>query len=119
MACKLLSKYFTDRTNKKKQATVLLLDEVLFLEILLLLLFLNKYLIKVDHLYTKNQTILYNMLEWPQQPYSKLIVIAIANTLDLPETMFKKKLQSRLVSLVIFFEDIFGFFEIFKSMCKT
>ena len=53
---------------------------------------------QVDHLYTKNQTILYNMLEWPQQPYSKLIVIAIANTLDLPETMFKKKLQSRLVS---------------------
>ena len=40
------------------------------------------------------------MLEWPQQPYSKLIVIAIANTLDLPETMFKKKLQSRLVSSV-------------------
>lgn len=39
------------------------------------------------------------MLEWPQQPYSKLIVIAIANTLDLPETMFKKKLQSRLVSV--------------------
>ena len=55
-------------------------------------------LFQVDHLYTKNQTILYNMLEWPQQPYSKLIVIAIANTLDLPETMFKKKLQSRLVS---------------------
>jgi len=42
------------------------------------------------------------MLEWPQQTYSKLIVIAIANTLDLPETMFKKKLQSRLVSLIIF-----------------
>lgn len=53
--------------------------------------------LQVDHLYTKNQTILYNMLEWPQQGYSKLIVIAIANTLDLPETMFKKKLQSRLV----------------------
>ena len=29
MACKLLSKYFTDRTNKKKQAIVLLLDEVI------------------------------------------------------------------------------------------
>jgi hypothetical protein len=29
MACKLLSKYFTDRVNKKKQATVLLLDEVI------------------------------------------------------------------------------------------
>ncbi|CAF2518354.1 unnamed protein product [Rotaria sp. Silwood2] len=85
MACKLLSKYFTDRVNKKRQAIVLLLDEV-------------------DHLYTKNQTILYNMLEWPQQPYSKLIVIAIANTLDLPETMFKKKLQSRLVGLFIIFK---------------
>ncbi|CAF1413585.1 unnamed protein product [Rotaria magnacalcarata] len=84
MACKLLSKYFTDRINKKRQPTVLLLDEV-------------------DHLYTKNQTILYNMLEWPQQAYSKLIVIAIANTLDLPETMFKKKLQSRLgLNRVIF-----------------
>ena len=43
------------------------------------------------------------MLEWPQQPYSKLVVIAIANTLDLPETMFKKKLQSRLVSRRRFF----------------
>jgi len=84
MACKHLSKYFTDRSNKKRQPIVLLLDEV-------------------DHLYTKNQTILYNMLEWPQQPYSKLIVIAIANTLDLPETMFKKKLQSRLgLNRVIF-----------------
>jgi Cdc6-like AAA superfamily ATPase len=29
MACKLLSKYFTDRMNKKKQAIVLLLDEVI------------------------------------------------------------------------------------------
>jgi hypothetical protein len=29
MACKLLSKYFTDRINKKKQAIVLLLDEVI------------------------------------------------------------------------------------------
>ena len=28
MACKLLSKYFTDRSNKKKQPIVLLLDEV-------------------------------------------------------------------------------------------
>jgi hypothetical protein len=64
-------------------------------------IFKKNFFFKVDHLYTKNQTILYNMLEWPQQPYSKLIVIAIANTLDLPETMFKKKLQSRLVSLVL------------------
>jgi Cdc6-like AAA superfamily ATPase len=99
MACKLLAKYFTDRTTKNKQAIVLLLDEVIFL---FEINSLSSFIFKVDHLYTKNQTILYNMLEWPQQPYSKLIVIAIANTLDLPETMFKKKLQSRLVSLIIF-----------------
>ncbi|CAF1171110.1 unnamed protein product [Didymodactylos carnosus] len=75
LACKLLHKYFSDKVTKLP--IVLLLDEV-------------------DYFYTRNQDILYNFFDWPNLPYSKLIVIAIANTMDLPETMMKKKVQSRL-----------------------
>lgn len=50
---------------------------------------------ELDYLVTKKQTVLYNIFEWPTRPSSKLIVIGISNTMDLPERMLPK-VQSRL-----------------------
>ncbi|KAL6228297.1 hypothetical protein ACLB2K_002250 [Fragaria x ananassa] len=38
-------------------------------------------------LVTRNQSVLYNILDWPTKPNSKLVVIGIANSMDLPEKM--------------------------------
>lgn len=51
---------------------------------------------ELDQLVTKNQNIVYNFFNWPSLPHSKLIVIAIANTMDLPERTFTNKISSRL-----------------------
>ncbi|CAN0403424.1 unnamed protein product, partial [Discosporangium mesarthrocarpum] len=34
---------------------------------------------------TAKQTVLYNLFEWPTRPDSRLVVVGIANTMDLPE----------------------------------
>ena len=51
---------------------------------------------ELDQLVTKNQNIMYNFFNWPTYPNSKLIVIAIANTMDLPERILSNKISSRL-----------------------
>ena len=64
----LLEKRFTAanaETAKKQQATVVLIDEL-------------------DLLWNRKQSVLYNIFEWPTNKYAKLIVLAIANTMDLP-----------------------------------
>ena len=38
----------------------------------------------MDFLITKNHNVIYNFLEWPKKHNSGLIVIGIANTMDLP-----------------------------------
>ncbi len=48
---------------------------------------------ELDALVTKKQTLLYNLFDWPSYKDSKLLVIAIANTMDLPE-----RLQSKIAS---------------------
>lgn len=48
---------------------------------------------ELDQLITKNERVLYNLFEWPSRKGSKLIVIGIANTMDLPE-----RLSSRIGS---------------------
>ena len=45
----------------------------------------------------KRQTVLYNIFEWPSRPQAKVIVIAIANTMDLPERDMDMRVISRLV----------------------
>lgn len=50
-------------------------------------------------LYTKRQSILYNLFDWPSRPNTTLIVLAIANTMDLPERVMMKRVISRLVSI--------------------
>lgn len=58
---------------------------------------------EIDFLYTKNQNVFYNIFDWQHYPYSKLIVISIANTLDFPETILSK-IQSRMGKLNLIFK---------------
>ncbi|KAJ2558264.1 Origin recognition complex, subunit 1 [Coemansia sp. RSA 1822] len=51
---------------------------------------------ELDLLVTKSQSIMYNLFDWPHRPHAKLIVVAIANTMDLPERMLHHKVSSRL-----------------------
>ena len=68
-----LNDYFTISNNKKlyteeNEVIVCLLDEL-------------------DFLVTGNESVVYNFFDWPQLPRSSLIVIGIANTMDLPERL--------------------------------
>ncbi|KAJ3364917.1 Origin recognition complex, subunit 1 [Allomyces arbusculus] len=51
---------------------------------------------ELDLLVTKRQGVMYNLFEWAQAPRSRLIVVAIANTMDLPERLLTKRVASRL-----------------------
>ena len=51
---------------------------------------------ELDQLVTKNQSVMYNFFNWPGLRYSKLIVLAVANTMDLPERTLSNKISSRL-----------------------
>ncbi|VVA32776.1 PREDICTED: origin [Prunus dulcis] len=50
---------------------------------------------ELDLLLTRNQSVLYNILDWPTKPHSKLVVIGIANTMDLPEKLLPR-ISSRM-----------------------
>ncbi|RZC80219.1 hypothetical protein C5167_042795 [Papaver somniferum] len=70
-ALSLLNEKFSDDNKvRNSQPCVLLIDEL-------------------DLLVTRNQSVLYNILDWPTKPHSKLVVIGpgIANTMDLPEKL--------------------------------
>ena len=73
----LLDRYFSSTDDKLP--TVLLADEL-------------------DLLWTRKQTVLYNLFDWPTRQHAKLIVLAVANTMDLPEKVMMNKVASRLVS---------------------
>ncbi|KAI8074523.1 P-loop containing nucleoside triphosphate hydrolase protein [Gongronella butleri] len=75
-ALDLLDQRFNRRDSETK-TTIVLMDEL-------------------DLLVTKNQSVMYNFFEWPNRPMSKLIVVAIANTMDLPERMLHNKISSRI-----------------------
>ena len=51
---------------------------------------------ELDQLVTRNQGVIYNFFNWPQLRHSKLIVLAVANTMDLPERTLSNKISSRL-----------------------
>ncbi|KAI8811673.1 P-loop containing nucleoside triphosphate hydrolase protein [Cladochytrium replicatum] len=51
---------------------------------------------ELDLLATKKQQVLYNFFEWPSLKHAKLIVVAIANTMDLPERLMLNKISSRV-----------------------
>nr|CAD7397707.1 unnamed protein product [Timema poppensis] len=61
----------------RRAATVLLVDEL-------------------DLLWTKRQDVVYNLLDWPSHSCSRLIVVAVANTMDLPERLLMNRVTSRM-----------------------
>ncbi|OUM52560.1 hypothetical protein BVG19_g1761 [[Candida] boidinii] len=75
-AVTLLEDYF-HKKDKRRLPLIVLLDEL-------------------DQVVTKNQTVMYNFFNWPSYENSKLIVIAVANTMDLPERLLTNKISSRL-----------------------
>jgi len=50
---------------------------------------------EVDALLTQGQTVLYRLFDWMSQPAARLVVVAIANTMDLPERLLPR-VSSRL-----------------------
>eukprot|EP00043_Microstomoeca_roanoka_P013905 m.136928 g.136928 ORF g.136928 m.136928 type:complete len:807 (-) comp15879_c0_seq1:157-2577(-) len=75
-ALEMLNHRFT-KPSPRRRTAVVLLDEV-------------------DQLYTKKQDVLYNMFDWPTHDRSHLILVAVANTMDLPERVFHQRVASRL-----------------------
>ncbi|XP_044735265.1 origin recognition complex subunit 1 [Chrysoperla carnea] len=71
----LKKKIFGD--GKRKRPIVLLVDEL-------------------DIIHTKRQDVVYNILDWPSKLNSKIIIIAISNTMDLPERLLMGRVASRL-----------------------
>lgn len=51
---------------------------------------------ELDQMVTSKQSVMYNFFNWPNRPNSDLVVIAIANTMDLPERLLSNKISSRL-----------------------
>lgn len=51
---------------------------------------------ELDQLLTRNQGVMYNFFDWPTLVHSRLIVVAVANTMDLPERTLSNKVTSRL-----------------------
>ncbi|XP_071953820.1 origin recognition complex subunit 1-like [Antedon mediterranea] len=75
-ASSLLEKRFSN-ASKKREPVVLIVDEL-------------------DLLWTRRQNVLYNIFDWPTRRHAKLVVIAIANTMDLPERIMMNRVASRL-----------------------
>lgn len=40
---------------------------------------------EVDALVEGGQSVIYNLFDWPTRPRARLVVVAVANTMDLPE----------------------------------
>ena len=51
---------------------------------------------ELDQLMTTKQDVVYNFFNWPTLVNSKLIVLAVANTMDLPERVMTGRVRSRL-----------------------
>lgn len=51
---------------------------------------------ELDMFVTSRQDVIYNLFHWPNVPTSNLVVIAVANTMDLPERTLQPKVASRL-----------------------
>jgi len=70
----LLEKRFTSDEKSKRPITVLLVDEL-------------------DMLWNRKQSVLYNIFDWPTYKTARLVVLAIANTMDLPVYTFLNVFQ--------------------------
>ncbi|CAN0425414.1 unnamed protein product, partial [Hapterophycus canaliculatus] len=54
-----------------------------------------------DEQTTRKQTVLYNLFEWPSRRNARLVVVGIANTIDLPERCLPR-VSSRVTSRLTF-----------------
>ena len=54
---------------------------------------------ELDLLWTRKQTVLYNLFDWPTRQQAKLVVLAVANTMDLLERIMINRVASRLVGV--------------------
>ncbi|KAF9463967.1 P-loop containing nucleoside triphosphate hydrolase protein [Collybia nuda] len=59
---------------------------------------------ELDQLVTAKQDVVYNFFNWPTLVGSKLVVIAVANTMDLPERVMTGRVRSRLGMIRINFQ---------------
>ncbi|XP_054915351.1 origin recognition complex subunit 1 [Poeciliopsis prolifica] len=75
-AAALLQKRFSNPAPRR-ETTVLLVDEL-------------------DLLWTRKQNVMYNLFDWPTRRHARLVVLAIANTMDLPERILINRVASRL-----------------------
>lgn len=57
---------------------------------------------EMDSLVNKTQTVLYNLFDWPSRASSRLSILGIANTMDLPERLHPR-IGSRLAGNRIVF----------------
>ena len=58
---------------------------------------------ELDHLMTAKQDVVYNFFNWPTLTGAKLVVLAVANTMDLPErvsTPLPRELEGVLDALL-------------------
>jgi len=58
---------------------------------------------ELDQLMTTQQDVVYNFFNWPTLAGAKLIVLAVANTMDLPERVMSGRVRSRLGDLFFLF----------------
>ncbi|KAI5139209.1 Origin Recognition Complex Subunit 1 [Manis pentadactyla] len=75
-AVKLLAERFCSQ-GTSQETTVLLVDEL-------------------DLLWTQKQDVMYNLFDWPTHKEARLVVLTIANTMDLPERIMMNRVSSRL-----------------------
>jgi origin recognition complex subunit 1 len=57
---------------------------------------------ELDQLMTAKQDVVYNFFNWPTLTGAKLVVLAVANTMDLPERVMSGRVRSRLGELLYF-----------------
>eukprot|EP00752_Nemacystus_decipiens_P015924 g14231.t1 len=76
-----LERYFS-KGDPSREFVVLLVDEL-------------------DYMTTRKQTVLYNLFEWPSRRNARLVVVGIANTIDLPERCLPR-VSSRVTSRLTF-----------------
>uniref|UniRef100_A0A8C9A9P5 Origin recognition complex subunit 1 n=1 Tax=Prolemur simus TaxID=1328070 RepID=A0A8C9A9P5_PROSS len=75
-AAELLAKRFRTQ-GSPQETTILLVDEL-------------------DLLWTHKQDVMYNLFDWPTHKEARLVVLTIANTMDLPERIMMNRVSSRL-----------------------
>jgi origin recognition complex subunit 1 len=59
---------------------------------------------ELDQLVTAKQDVIYNFFNWPTLVDSKIVVIAVANTMDLPERVMTGRVRSRLGAYMFYFD---------------